>query len=819
MYSWNKKYALSAAGMVFALSPVASAIAQTEEKKADDNKYEQVVVKARKRDETIIEVPLSVKAFTSKDLQESGLTELESLANFTPNLDFQNVGNSQPGRFNPGIRFRGMDIAISTPTNQTGGFFVDGVAVLGGESSVSFSDIAQVEVLRGPQPVYFGRGTFGGAINYTTVTPGDEFSGQISGGFSPTFGSNEFNAYVEGALSENVSSRLTVFNREQGAPFTATDGGELGAEKTTGVSLILAMTPTENLSVKSRIAYSQDDDGAPASTFVKYSENNNISVGDTFSAQTNNGTVEATWATPWLSGSLPYTTVSSNTRFYDVTVAGQTQYGDALEDGAYSMNELLAMRPEGGDTPSLDHIGLRSDMLVFSTEASYFIDENFSFDGLAGYSHKSTTQIRDADQTDAQAWIVQTYLELESWSAEGRLNYDNNDNFRAMAGVNYSVIDQMGDVDGGWNVFNGYYGGMLFGFGTSYLDATKIETLGIFGSAEYDFTDWATLVVEARYQDDTTDNRSGFTEGTLSPSAELSFDGILPRISLLLSPMDDANVFLTYSEAMLPGAYNSMFDSMDADDAAEFLAANPNIETETEEETIKSYELGWKQSVLDGALWYSLVGFHQQWEGMKSTGLYTFTGTSTGTSYFLTPTMTGSSTQTGIELEGRWSASDNLNIQFAYGYTSSEYDSYNSNSFRSALGLPYGTFYKADGNTLPRSPAHSGAVGITWQDGLNAEWDYALRADTTFRSKTYTDELNLTTIEGYTLLNLRAKLIGTDNGVSVELYCNNCTDKEGWATGRRLTDFSAMPNFFATQGAVVDPIMPREVGIRASYEF
>ena len=194
MYSWNKKYALSAAGMVFALSPVASAIAQTEEKKADDNKYEQVVVKARKRDETIIEVPLSVKAFTSKDLQESGLTELESLANFTPNLDFQNVGNSQPGRFNPGIRFRGMDIAISTPTNQTGGFFVDGVAVLGGESSVSFSDIAQVEVLRGPQPVYFGRGTFGGAINYTTVTPGDEFSGQISAGFSPTFGSNEFNA-------------------------------------------------------------------------------------------------------------------------------------------------------------------------------------------------------------------------------------------------------------------------------------------------------------------------------------------------------------------------------------------------------------------------------------------------------------------------------------------------------------------------------------------------------------------------------------------------------------------------------------------------
>lgn len=808
-----------ATGAAFALSPIAASFAQEAVESSDQStKYEKIIVKARKRDETIIEVPLSVKAFTTKDLEDSGITELESLASFTPNLDFQNVGNSQPGRWNPGIRFRGMDIAISTPTNQTGGFFVDGVAVLGGESSISFSDIAQVEVLRGPQPVYFGRGTFGGAINYTTVTPGKKFTGQVSAGFSPTFGSNDFNAYVEGALTDTLSARFTVFNREQASPFTANDGGELGAEKTTGASIILNFAPIEDLTIKTRFAYSEDDDGAPSTTFVRYTDYNNISIGDPINVPTNQGSVDTSWGQVWLNGNVPYTEVSSNTHFYDMTIAGQTMYGDALADGTYNTADLLAMREETGSTPDLNRIGLRSDLYVFSTDASYFINDTLTFSALAGYSKKLMTQIRDADYTDAESWLISTYLELESWSLEGRLNYDNGDDFRAMGGINYSEIDQMGDVDGGWNIFNGYFGGMLYGYGTSYLDATNINTLGVFGSVEYDLNDWMTIVAEARFQDDTTDNRSGFTKATLSDSTELSFSGLLPRVSLVFNPMEDTNVYLTYSEAMLPGAYNSMFDSMDPDDAAEFLNANPNIVRQTPEEKLKSYELGWKQSVLDGALWYSLIGFHQQWDGMKSSGLYTFTGTATGTAYFLTPTMAGSSTQTGIEAEGRWSLSDNLTVQFAYGYTESEYDHYDSNSFRSALNLPYGTFYKADGNTLPRSPKHSGALGISWEDSLTAQWDYTLRADTTFRSKTYTDELNLTTIEGYSLLNLRAKVQNSD-GVAFELYCNNCLGKEGWATGRRLTDFSAMPNFFTSNGVVVDPITPREVGIKATYNF
>ncbi|MDO6710735.1 TonB-dependent receptor [Aliiglaciecola sp. 2_MG-2023] len=810
------------AGTAFALSPIATTLVHAQdagaETEVNSNSLERITVSARKTDESIIEVPLSIQAFTSADLKEKGIADLETLANFAPNLDFQNVGNSQPGRYNPGIRFRGMDIAITTPTTQTGGFLVDGVAMLGGASSVSFSDIAQVEVIRGPQPVYFGRGTFGGAINYTTVTPTSDFNGGVSVNYSPTFGSQELEGYVEGEVIENLNARLTAFSRKQGAPFTANDGGELGEEKTTGVSLIVSFTPTDDLSIKTRFAYSEDDDGATSGTFVPFSIYNNISAGDGITIPTNNGIQDVTFTQPWLTGSLPTIDVSNNATFYDLVVAGQPMFDQILADGTYNTLDLLNQRPDSGDTPSLNKIGLAAELVVFSLDAEYLISDDYTLSILAGYNKRDTTQIRDSDQTDSEAWITATWLELESWSTEARFTFDNAGKLRWMVGVSKSEIDQMGDVDGGWNVFNGLFGGLEFGYGSSSLDATNIASTGVFGAIEYDFTDEFTAVFEGRYQEDTSITRGGVSEATLTDAVEQDYDAFLPRVSLQYKPNADTNVFLTYSEALLPGSYNAQLDSIDQDDAAAFLAENPNVQKTTGEESLASYELGLKQAVLDGSVWYSLVAFYQEWEGMKSSGLYTFFGASTGTPYFLNPTMEGSSTQQGIEAEGRWQVSQNLNVQFAYGYTESEYDSYYSNSFRSVLGLPYGTFLETAGNTLPRSPKHSGAIGVSWKDTLNSEWDYSARADLTYRGKTYTDELNLTTIDSYSLLSLSLGF-QHESGIDVELYCKNCTDEDGWATGRRNTDFSAIPNFFTSQGAVVDPIMPREVGVKVAYAF
>lgn len=777
---------------------------------AQKQQLEIITVTARKRQESILEIPLSIQAFSAADLQAGGTVDLESLANNAPNLDFQNVGNSQPGRYNSAVRFRGMDTAITVPTNQTGAFFVDGVNVLGGASSVSFSDIARVEVIRGPQPVFFGRGTFGGAINYITVDPSEEFGGHVSASHSPTFGSNDFNAYVEGALNDNLTARITAFSRTQGAAFTATDGGELGKETTTGVSAIFSYWPTDKLHLKARVAYSEDDDGPASATHVQYGTGlGNIAIDTPITINTSDGVVTTNFARTYFSGDVPVTNVSSNTRFYDVRVGTDEQV---------NVGDIIKNLPFSTDTPSLDHVGLRTDMLVSSLAVDFDYSDALTISGMFGYNDRSTTQIRDADLYDNKAWMLLTALNLESWSAEARFAYDDGGPLRYLAGVNYAKADQFGDIDGGYGVWDGLFGTLQIGEGGSSLEVAEITTLGIFASFEYDILDNLTAAVEMRYQEDESKNKAGWYN-SLVPSTDLQFNEFLPRVSITAKPTDDTTIYVSYAEGTLPGSVNNAFARLTEQEAIEAREQFPDVLEELDSENLEAYELGWKQTLFDQSLWFSLVGFYQQWDGMKGSSTFTFVSPSSGETKLFSTTLVGSSTQKGIELETRWYASANLVIHGAYGYTRSVYDNYAASSLNSTLGLPRGNNYLANGNTLPRSPEHSGAINATWTDRITADWDYYLRGDIAYRGETFTDELNLTTIAAYTLMNFRVGLQQQD-GVMLELYCSNCLDEGGWATGRRLTDFGTLPaNFFTNQGAVVDPITPREIGVRFSYNF
>ncbi|TXS91978.1 TonB-dependent receptor plug domain-containing protein [Parahaliea maris] len=801
-------------GLVFVAAQSGGAAAQEDSDNAQVG-LEEVIITARKRTETVLEVPLSVQAFSADQIEAAGLTELESLATMTPNLDFQNMGNGQPGRFNPGIRFRGMEVQASGPTNQTGGFFVDGVPVAAGGSSVSFTDIARVEVIRGPQPVYFGRGTFGGAINYTTVDPGEEFSGKISAGYSPTFGSNDFSAYVEGTLVEDLTARFTVYSNTAGAPFTASDGGKLGEENTQGASLIFNFTPGDNLKVKARVAYSEDDDGAPSTTYVPFRLTSNTPAGTPISVLTTEGVVDTAFAKPWYVGDLPETEVDANSNFYNFVGS----------DGVfYNSGELLAdtIAADGGSLPGpgVDGVGLRTDLLVTSLAIDYDLNDAITLSGLFGYNERETTVIKDSDSYAAPTWLTATGLDLESWTAEGRINYDNGGALRVMGGVNYASLDQYGDMDGGYNVFDGYFGTLAVGRLASNLEIATVETLGVFGSVEYDLFSWLTATAELRYQEDTKKDSSGWFNGTIDgEEVEQTFEDWLPRFILSATPFEGANLYVSYAESTLPGSKNNSLDRKTPEEKAE-IAQLYGIETFIPKDELKAYELGWKQSLLDGNMWISAIGFYQEWEGMKSSVVYAYVPTVTPNNgpSFLGATVAGSSTQEGIELEANWRVNANLVVHGAYGYVKSEFDEFFGSSINSVIGLPTGTNYLANGKTLPRSPEHSAAMSATWTDQLVEDWDYYVRGDLMYRGETYTDELNLTTLEAYTLANLRLG-IERDDGLMFELYCNNCADEEGWATGRRYTDLGENPNFFVNQGMVVDPITPREYGVRFSYGF
>ena len=105
--------------------------------------FEEVVVTARKRAETLQDVPLSISVMSADQLEARGIRSLEDLSAFTPGFYFKPVGSFE-GRTTSDLRFRGMDVNTSTPWLQLGSVFVDGVYISGGVLNIDVQDVERV---------------------------------------------------------------------------------------------------------------------------------------------------------------------------------------------------------------------------------------------------------------------------------------------------------------------------------------------------------------------------------------------------------------------------------------------------------------------------------------------------------------------------------------------------------------------------------------------------------------------------------------------------------------------------------------------------
>ena len=134
------------------------------------SELEEIIVTARKREEALADIPIAITAFSAEQLIRGGFTTLQDLSFQTAGMHFHKQGGQIPGRFSSRVRFRGMNSNANPPSQQVGTVFLDGVYVSDGITSIDFSNIERVEIIKGPQSATFGRSTFAGAVNYVTKT-------------------------------------------------------------------------------------------------------------------------------------------------------------------------------------------------------------------------------------------------------------------------------------------------------------------------------------------------------------------------------------------------------------------------------------------------------------------------------------------------------------------------------------------------------------------------------------------------------------------------------------------------------------------------
>ncbi|MEO0972106.1 MAG: TonB-dependent receptor [Pseudomonadota bacterium] len=177
---------------------------------------EEVVVTARKVEESLQDVPIAVSAFTGEDLEARGFTTVADVAQVTPGLELDPTAAISGSSAAITAFIRGIGVSDFLLTIDPGvGLYVDNVYVarsVGG--LVDLLDVERVEVLKGPQGTLFGRNTIGGAISVVSKDPGDEFAGSLSvtGGTASRL---DVRGKLEVPLAERLYSSLSVALRTQ----------------------------------------------------------------------------------------------------------------------------------------------------------------------------------------------------------------------------------------------------------------------------------------------------------------------------------------------------------------------------------------------------------------------------------------------------------------------------------------------------------------------------------------------------------------------------------------------------------------------------
>lgn len=188
--------------------------AQDREAVARSEGLEEIVVTAQKRSENLQDVPIAVTAISAASLEAKGITSALDLRAIVPGLSYTtNATIGSP-------RIRGVGTAIAGSGNENAvATYVDGVYYASSTGSVmSFNNIEQVAVLKGPQGTLFGRNATGGLIQITTRDPSESFEGSIKA----TYGNHETiggDLYLTGGLAPGLAADVAVHFYDQADGF------------------------------------------------------------------------------------------------------------------------------------------------------------------------------------------------------------------------------------------------------------------------------------------------------------------------------------------------------------------------------------------------------------------------------------------------------------------------------------------------------------------------------------------------------------------------------------------------------------------------
>jgi len=214
---------------------------------AEANGDQDIIVTARKRNETLLDVPVAVTAISGDTLTKRNINSVREAALLSPGL---NISSDGAGR--AFVSIRGVGVTLVGTVQPGVGLFVDGIyrpntAYLNNP----LNDVERIEVLRGPQGTLYGKNTLGGAINVITRQPGNTFEARGMASYAGPDNSWQVGGSVSGPIVEDkLAIRVAGSHRQQdGFIKNVTIGGKSNAFNTDSINTTIRATPTEDLTI------------------------------------------------------------------------------------------------------------------------------------------------------------------------------------------------------------------------------------------------------------------------------------------------------------------------------------------------------------------------------------------------------------------------------------------------------------------------------------------------------------------------------------------------------------------------------------------
>jgi iron complex outermembrane receptor protein len=609
---------LIAATLLASAGAVPTVVAQGESSLA----LEEVVVTARRRAESLQDVPIAVTALTGDALTMRGAQDITELAQQVPSVTLEpsratnttltafirGVGQQDPlAGFEQGVALYLDDVYLARPQGAL----------------LDIYDVERIEVLRGPQGTLYGRNAVGGAIKYVTRRLSDELDVRLRGSYG-TYDQTDLVGTISAPVTDGfrVGATVASFNRD-GFGENLTTGQDQYNKDIFGYRLSAEFEPTESILI--RAAYDNTDDKSNA-------------------------------------------------------VAGWRPRPGAFS-GAPVLGDVFDTTAGASDLPTTAGIDgnnqVESEGWMVSVD--WDVSPEMTLRSITAQREDYTESVIDFDSLATPDFDAPVIYDNEQFSQEFQLLY-NAERWNLVLGYYYLDAEAANDFDvvlgllapGGLTAYTG---------GT-----VETEAWSVFADFTYELTDRWSLSLGGRYTEDErrADIFRGTYLGTGSPffgndsaillaatsdyEAERTYYDFSPRVNLSYALTDTMNIYGGYSQGWKAGSFDPR--------GANF--ATPAVEEGFDAEELDSWEVGLKSTWWDGRATTNVALFYSDYQDMQipgSVGVDT-DGDGVNDSFVGTVTNAGESEISGIEVEANFVLTPNLSAQFSASFLDASFKEY-----------------------------------------------------------------------------------------------------------------------------------------------